>query len=205
MTFYNAIDVTKTVNAASSAAGWDNLTQQYGLVALGRYSWLEYAWGGGAKLPGTSLSGELAPDIMVSVVRQDTMTGNRTLQGPVGWVEHEPGMYHLVVGIRQKVEAVANPQRPRIQLVTADERPFLMWTSVLNAVATPPALIPGQARYVYAHSANGLGTGVLVDWRQGQTSVFGVSTRLQINLRCRVPANATHFEHITLSTALSFE
>lgn len=201
-----ATDLTKAVNSAAVAAGWQNLTQQFGLVKLLRYSWLEYSWGTGPRVPGTTLSGELAPPILVVFSRADLQTASRTLQGPTGWVEHEPGLYKLLVSIRAQVEVFpATPERPRISLVSSDEKPSLSWTSVINPILVPPFLIPGQAKYVFGHTALGIGTGLLVQWFQGQRSLFGISTRLQVNLKCRVPDGATHLQTTTLNVAVSFE
>lgn len=204
---YLAADLTSVVNASAIAGGgWGSAGKLFGTVPLRRYSWLEYYWGS-VLLPGALRTGEMAPLLTVSLSRQDHQSPVRTLQGPTGWVQHEPGEYAVRVLAEPRDENAVDPRRPMVTLVTSDERPAVSWTSEgLAAANNPPQLIPPQAKWVFGH-INALPTvGLLIQWFQGQNPRFSVATiRLRVDGKGRVPDGATHYAQITANTAFSFE
>lgn len=144
----------------------------------------------------------------VSLLRRDMRYPVATLQGPTGWVSHEPGEYLVAVDCLFKAEAIGGRIVPSVRLVSVDTEPRVSWTSEgIIGANNPPQLIPGHARYVSGWSISTPATGILIEWFAGQVPRFpGLpATRLRTGARTAVPDGATHFAQITTNTAFSFE
>lgn len=201
-----AVELTSAVNASAAGHGWSPVERAFEAVTLRRYSWLEYRWGNLSPLPGTVLTVETAPALTVSLLRRDLKYPVATLQGPTGWVAHEPGEYVIACALANKAEAVGGRIVPSVRLVSVDQRPRVSWTSEAGLVGPFSAQsIPNHARYVYGWQTGFVSAGVLVEWFAGTVPRFSGPVRLQTAARAAVPDGATHFRQIDANTAFSFE
>lgn len=201
-----AVDLTPAVNASAAGHGWNPASRSFSAVFLRRYSWLEYRWGNLSPLPGTLLTVETLPALTVSLLRRDMRYPVATLQGPTGWVAHEPGEYVVTCDLLFKAEAVGGRIVPSVRLVSVDQEPRVSWTSDAGLVGPFTAqLIPNHARYVYGWQEGFVSAGVLVEWFAGTVPRFAGPVRLRTAGRTAVPDGASHFRQIDVETAFSFE